>query len=284
MATFKSLNESDNVDGKYSGRKRIYLESDEDLAIFERWFFDEGEFIEFKSSCDTGSGGCTRVKGLVDKDRNLGILSFGLVDRDALMREQKWDVFWESDDEVFLDARPFGEYIRPLSRWEIENYLLEPDVIETLLTDYGSYSPKGIDKKKLASKLLLHSESLIPVMAVNICLHNAGIEALPQRYAIDEKSPELISEKCCKHLETNSIKCDYEKIRQRLFSFKSGDDDFNFFWNLSRVIDGKRLFLRFDKEFGLKEDHKFHLARLIREKGCIASELDKMIQEFKNAA
>lgn len=284
MATFKSLNKSANVDGKYSGRKRIYLESDEDLAIFERWFFDEGEFIEFKSSSGNTSGGCTRVKGLVDKDRSLGIISFGIVDRDALMREQKWDIFWESDNEVFLNARPFGAYIRSLSRWEIENYLLEPEVIETLLKDYGSYSPKGIEKEKLAGKLLLHSESLIPVMAVNICLHNEGMKALSPKYAIDEKTPELIGEKCRKHLDNNKIKCDYEKIRQQLFSFRFGGDDHEIFWNLSRVIDGKRLFLRFDKEFGLKEDHKYHLARLIREKGCIASELFTMIQEFKNAA
>jgi hypothetical protein len=284
MATFKSLSQSHTVDGKYSGRKRIYLESEEDLAVFQRWFFNEGEYIEFISSTEDGSGGCTKVLAFVKKDREMDIISFGIVDRDALMREGIWDLLLEKDDEDFIKARPFGDFIIPLCRWEIENYLLEPDVIHSLLADYGNYSPKGIDKDVLAKKLLGHAVSLIPVIAANVCLHQAGKKALSTGFISDEKKPDIINEKCLDHLLKNNIECGFEDFKVQISSFKSGEDNQEQFWSLSRIIDGKRLIFRYQKEFGLKEDHRFNLAKITKERNLISREIKELIEDIKAAA
>lgn len=281
MATFKSLNESETVDGKYSGRKRIYLESDDDLAIFQRWFFDEGEFIEFLSSKEDESGGCTKVRRAVDKDRNMGIPSFGIVDRDALLRECLWKVFWENDDQAYQAARPFGEYIRPLSRWEIENYLLNPKVIYALLVDYGKYSPDGIDKELLANSLLNQSNNLVPVTAANICLHIAGEKALAPEFVSQENDRTEIDKKCVEHLQNNKVECEFEEVKTQILSFSNGDDTTGQYWCLSRIIDGKRLIVRIKKEFKLKEDHRYNLAKMIKEYNVVSSEIKLLIEEIK---
>lgn len=125
MAAFKQLQDHEDIDNAYLHKVVVYLESEEDLQIFkERWFFDEGKKIEFKS-VDTGQGGgCLQVINQVDKDRKRGITAFGIVDRDILMKQGMWDLWWEIDDQQFEQAKPFGDYILVLRRWELENYLL----------------------------------------------------------------------------------------------------------------------------------------------------------------
>jgi hypothetical protein len=62
MASFKQLQESESIDNAYTNKAVIYLESEEDLQIIkERWFFDEGKYIEFKSVDSGQGGGCTQV-------------------------------------------------------------------------------------------------------------------------------------------------------------------------------------------------------------------------------
>jgi hypothetical protein len=58
----------------------------------------------------------------VNTERNKGITAFGIVDRDALMKEEKWELWWETDEQQFKQAKPFGDYILVLRRWEIENF------------------------------------------------------------------------------------------------------------------------------------------------------------------
>ncbi len=284
MATFKSLNKSDAVDGKYSGRKLIYLESDTDLAIFQRWFFDEGEFIEFLSSKNDGSGGCTKVLGFVENDRSMGIPSFGIVDRDALMRESIWDLFWENDDQIYQKSRPFGEYIRPLGRWEVENYLLNPKVVFALLTDYGKYSPNGVDKNLLSDQLFEQSQNLVPVTAANICLHMAGKKALALKFVFKENDPVEIRKRCIEHLNNRHVECDFQAITTQLLAFCNGDSSFDRYWYLSRIVDGKRLILRLQSKYELKDDHRYNLAKMIREYNVISSEIKTLIKEIKSAS
>lgn len=284
MATFKSLSESETVDGKYSGRKLIYLESDDDLAIFQRWFFDEGEFIEFISSKEEETGGCTKVMRSVNKDRSMGIASFGIVDRDALMRENLWDIFWENDNDAFQAAQPLGDYIRLLRRWEIENYLLNPTVINALLADYGKYAPAGIDKDRLVEKLLRQVHRLVPVTAANICLHLNGQKALAPRFGSEETDLEAIEAKCLEHLDKSNVSCEFEKIKTRIISFLHGDNILNEYWNLSRIIDGKRLMLRIKLAFKLKDDHRYNLAKMIKEYDVVSLEIKTLIEKIKKAA
>ena len=92
MGSFKTMEDTGLVRSKHSGRAIVYLESNDDYQIFfERWFYDEGEYLEFKSS-DTGfGGGCSKVIKDVESDRENDIPAFGIVDRDSLLQQLKWD-------------------------------------------------------------------------------------------------------------------------------------------------------------------------------------------------
>ena len=136
MAGFKATQKIPQIKAKYTDRVIVYLESQDDYQIIaRRWFFDRGESLEFRPSNDTGGGGCNDVIQRVEADRDKNITAFGLVDRDTLLNRKNWTLWWETDDSCLAEARPFGDYIRILCRWELENYLLSPKELETLLAD-----------------------------------------------------------------------------------------------------------------------------------------------------
>jgi len=62
MGSFKKIQKNKDIDARYVRRVIVYLESDEDYQIFkERWFYDQGEFLEFQSADSGLGGGCGQV-------------------------------------------------------------------------------------------------------------------------------------------------------------------------------------------------------------------------------
>ena len=286
MGNFKEIGDSKLVSSKYSGRAIVYLESYEDYQIFfERWFYDEGEHLEFRSSDSGSGGGCTKVIKDVETDRNNDIVSFGIVDRDALLQQRKWSEFWETDDLKFMQMKPFGDNIRPLCRWEIENYLLDIDEIEMLLADIGKGSPRKIREKSVViNDLLNHCQALIPIMACNILKHSKGQEAVPMKFCIEDTGRKPIENKIKQKID-ESDKSQYDDILLKIESFQFGSDDLteDNFNAINRIIDGKRLFERLKRHNQLIEDYRFLLARRIKERDKIDTELTEMIDIFKRA-
>jgi len=90
MQSFKDIHETSAIDSRFVDKVVVYLESTVDYQILgERWFFDEGEWLEFKPADQySSSGGCTQVISLVEKDRTLGTEAFGIVDRDVVLNQK----------------------------------------------------------------------------------------------------------------------------------------------------------------------------------------------------
>ena len=140
MSGFKKLKQTDKLVLKQRGGVVVFLESGEDFEIVhKRWFFNEGQDIWFQPAdgyeLGTGGGGCKAVIVLVTEAKAYGINAFGLVDRDVLLSDQNWPLWWQEHDQIFLSARPYGDHIRVLLRWELENYLLEPDAMSIEAND-----------------------------------------------------------------------------------------------------------------------------------------------------
>ena len=285
MGSFKDIGDSHTVNSKYSGRIIIYLESKEDYQIFaKRWFHDQGEHLEFRSS-DTGDGGgCTNVVRNVENDRVHHIISFGIVDRDALMQQKKWDAFWETDDATYKNMLPLGQHVRPLCRWEIENYLLDLEEIEILLADLGKESPRSTRQNPVvAQELLEHCHVLVPIMACNIIRHQNGLAALPIKYGQEESDRQAIEANILKNIEKLGVADNYVETLSKIDSFnRNGTSEEQLFYRFNRLIDGKRLFERLKVQNGLGEDYRFLLARKIKEKNKIDIELTDMIEDFKS--
>jgi len=286
MGSFKEIGDSQIVSSKYSGRVIIYLESKEDYQIFaERWFHDEGEWLEFRSSDLGDGGGCNNVISNVKNDRTHHIPSFGIVDRDSLMRQGKWEVFWEKNDSAYKAMRPFGDHVLPLCRWELENYLLDIDEIESLIADLGKEAPKATRKRsEIAQELCDHCNALTPIMAYNILCHQNGLAALPIKYKYEELERKRIEEDILQRIEHLEEKGkNFTNVLSKIEDFNSnGESSDQKFYKYNRMIDGKRIFARIERQNRLKQDYRFFLARRIKENGNIDKELTDLIDSFKS--
>ena len=223
MGNFKNLAETDILDARYANKVLVFVESDEDLQVLQhRWFFEEKEWLEFKS-CDEGhGGGCTHVIAKTSKFRDKNVIAFGIVDRDALLRCNQWTHFWEVDDQVVTDARPFGPFVNVLCRWELENYLLDPEELEYILADCSSEAPRERRKRnQVVSDLLGLCYLLTPMMAANILFHENSAEALPIGFGLDfrdsTKLQSEIEEQIMRRLESRAPGQDFlEQYRKHL--------------------------------------------------------------------
>jgi len=291
MASFKQIKDTQTVETKYSGRVIVYLESQEDFHIFqERWFYDEGEFLEFHSTDQGAGGGCSNVIKQVEIDRKNGIIAFGIVDRDAVMKHNLWDIFWETDDSKYKDAKPFGDHVRQLCRWEVENYLLDPEELENMLADVGKDAPR---KKRpvefMIKELLNHCNILIPIMAINVLLHKNGKPALTIKFGSDCLTGENMQQTIKSQIynsfpdKPDEIKNEFNEYIRLFESFgENYQTDSAEYWDrLNRMIDGKRIFDRLGHQNKLRADYRFYLARRIREKKQIDQEIIDLIDYFK---
>jgi len=285
MASFKQLRENENIDNAYTNKVVIYLESEEDLQIIkERWFFDEGKDIEFKSVDSGQGGGCTQVINRVKNERDKGITAFGIVDRDALMREGKWDLWWEIDDQQFQQAKPFGDYILVLLRWEIENYLLSPEELEIVLSDKELRSPKNINV--VIEELLIKAEDLKILSAAMIISHE-NKHPFSTGFGLKETG-EKLKNKVENHL-SNSIN---SNVSQELTNYIHKIEAFaetnteltkQRWERINRLLDGKRTLQRLDLFKTRVGDRRGYLARHIRINNNIDPELTNYIKEVKKS-
>ncbi|MEN8219644.1 MAG: hypothetical protein ABFS56_25490 [Pseudomonadota bacterium] len=283
MASFKQLQENESIDNAYTNKVVVYLESEEDLQIIkERWFFDEGKEIEFKSVDSGQGGGCTQVINRVKNERDKGITAFGIVDRDALMREEKWELWWEIDEQQFKQAKPFGDYILVLRRWELENYLLSPEELEIVLSDKEFRSIKKIDV--VIEDLLKKAEDLKILSAAMIISHENG-HTFPSGFALKKTGEELQKEVNNHLLNYISFKVSQQVTTyiQKIEAFAEGNtEQTRQRWErLNRLLDGKRTLQRLDLFKTRLGDRRGDLARHIRINNNIDPELTAYVEEIK---
>ncbi len=283
MPSFKQLQDNETVDNAYSGKVIVYLESEEDLQIIkERWFFDEGKELEFKS-VDTGQGGgCLQVINCVNKEREKGIPAFGIVDRDILMTQG--ELWWEVDDQKFKEMKPFGDYIFVLRRWEIENYLLCPKELEIVLSDKAFRSVRK--DKEVLEELFKEAENLKLLSAATILFSEQG-QTLNKGVGFGQSGQKLknaVEKYLSNHLSPEV--CDkLSAYLQKIEEFAQGETTpTRQRWErLNRLLDGKRTLQRLDLLHTRegKNDQRATLARHIRINNQIDPELKNYIEELK---
>lgn len=291
MPSFKDIHETSAIDSRFIDKIVVYLESTADYQILgERWFFDEGEWLDFKAAdqcCE--SGGCTQVIKLVEKDRTVGSTAFGIVDRDVLLSQNLWEQLFETDDETYRSQKPFGPHIHLLCRWEIENYLLDPFEIEILIKDHRTDGSRSLrPAAETIKELLNHLQTLIPVMAANMVLHDYGESALNLKYGYHERDGARMQTDVQKTLNHNSNLPDecidnLTSFIGRIEKFTEGhpENSKDRLESLCRIIDGKRVFDRIQLTYGLRDEHRFNLARRIRENNRIPDEIVNLIQSLR---
>ena len=284
MAAFKSsVTSSKELVSEYEGKTVVYLEGESDVALFKNyWFMDRLNKLKF---VEPDGIGCSAVlKEVAQFRKATGLPAFGIVDRDKLVADQKWDLVWETNDETFSTAKPYGEHIRVTCRWEIESYLIHFVAAE----EHVSACNKGRacrPSSEVEQEFLNHAETLVPHAAMNSARRFHGMSELgdpaTSRFSNrDEVETWLTSafrykEPCL--WET------YVEHLQKVQAFNYGASPSERLAALLRRINGKALIHRIKSFHGLKDDPTFFLAKTIAKLGEIPSELAGYVEEFYRA-
>ena len=283
MARLKDLDTGSMAERRYVAKKFIYLESEEDVQNFsERWLSDRAERVEFlpAGDGDGGPGGCTRVVGRVTEDRQASIEAYGIVDRDSLSREGWWMEFLETDDAQFDASKPFGEYVIVLRCWEIENYLLHPEVIEEFLSDEQGRS--GRDLSVVLAELFDMLCCLILISAADLILHCEGKRKCPSGFGLGQRYWDIHTT-VCQRIEREIKRGAAEELDDvigQIVSFAAGKGhrSLEHWLAQARIVDGKRLITWLCDRYKLgSRDIRWHLARLSRDRGKIPEIMDQAV-------
>ncbi|MDP1611086.1 MAG: hypothetical protein Q8M11_08490 [Sulfuritalea sp.] len=282
MASFKGSLSTDGVEHRYFKRVFVILESDEDVQIVkDRWFFDVGDAIEFNHANSNGEGGganqvCNRVDELLSQSET----SFGIVDRDAI-RMTHPDLWWETDDGKFRSARPMGNNVRVLSRWEIENYLLDPEIIEESLADIEARPPRR--GHTCTQTLYGYLDAAVALSAADVV---ANCHGLRFDHSLDECPEAHLTDQIAKELGEHVGELPAAAARIRAFGSGEQSPSLEHWERISRMIDGKRLLRRIklmQKRLG-GNDRRLDLASKLRTRNRIPQEFSEHVEEFKAAA
>ena len=283
MAALKSskAGTSDKFIGRYRGKTTVYLEGVDDTAVYARqWFNNRLDRLDFQNP--DAAPGCDAVIAKVADDRRAGLKAFGVVDRDALQAKRNWPLVWETDDDKFSAARPFGEHIRVTLYWEMESYLIHPEALE----EYIANHEKGRlprTRAEVVADLLRHAQCLIPHAAINAALHEEGKTECGDTFAktdtrsnIEQKIEQSQRSRLTDKGWKNYRAC-IKKVEA--FDFTDKPDEIRIA-GLLRRIHGKALLDRIKKSANISHDITFHVAAGIKRRGDIPNELLNYVDEF----
>lgn len=279
MAALKELASGDLAERRYVAKRFIYLESEEDVQILaERWFNDRGAKVEFRAAGNELGGGCNRVIAQVEEDIENGIDALGILDRDSLAARSYWEAFFDTADACCSNRSPFGERIYVLRRWEIENYLLHPWVIESFLADEQGRSPKS--ETEVNEELFSLVCGLVPIVAGSLLLMSHGRRGFDKTFGLNQAllgNYDAILRQV-EHQLSPEAADSMEDWIEKIVSFGGAyhDRSTERWLGLIRGIDGKRLLLCLANHYrlGNKRELRFHLARLTRTLGLLDAVLD----------
>lgn len=295
MSSFKKI-APDFIGSKYEGGIKVFLESTEDVRIFsDHWFSDYQDKISFESAGKDGkksSGGCTAVLRKVREAQSQQLTAYGIVDRDTLLKDNKQDVFWETDDTKFHAASPYGDNIHVLRRWEMENYLLKPEAFKSELR---CKTLNRLEPEITAKTLLNHEDDLIKLTTLSTILANkeSSVKFTSEGFGSANIGEDLHN-KINNYLSTYGMTLESSEFLEdmaKILAFANNEQSPDARWDkLSRILDGKRALYKFcsifNKEYGLKgfqfaDEVKGSLAdRIASKRELLDEELCDTIERF----
>lgn len=181
VVSFNDLSDQ-AISAYYIGLPRVILEGTSDVRLFEQYWFrdmmDTFEFVEAGRVAD--GGGCTAVALAVMKSRAQNIPAFGIVDRDHLFRSQAWTDLFELDDAAFAD-RTSNNDVYTTTRWEIEAYLLEPEMISAWVRSFSKPPGSPARISAAVAEAIKEAEQLVRANGFFATSHTVG-KSCPAQY------------------------------------------------------------------------------------------------------
>jgi hypothetical protein len=209
---------------------------------------------------------------VAEEARQAPLWVWGLVDRDVFLRECQWEQFYASDHEVVRNGKCFGERVIPLSRWEIEGYIIEPKATEKLRSNVGRHRGQPHrTTETVRAELIAHCHCLIPISAANAYLHEVGQPQLgkkseDRKFIVGIRQPSDMLAAVRQRLEEVSKarkpKKSFDEHYNCAVNFAPQENDFSAdaLQRLLCIVDNKLLIHRIISSYGIGDDHTYQLA------------------------
>lgn len=175
IESFDNFDSDQQIAAHQSGLVRVVLEGQNDVNLFSRfWFVSMLETFDFvEAGHVVGGSGCTAVQTAVQYSLQIDhVPAFGIIDGDNLFRVKEWSSLFAVNERHPATA-PLDVYVASL--WEIEAYMLEPDLFAMWV--YGSHRSAPGSKAECDSALtraLLECDFLLEMAPFFAAAHAEG--------------------------------------------------------------------------------------------------------------
>lgn len=179
LQSFDEFDSIEQIEAHQSCLIRVVLEGRDDVDLFYRFWFvsmlDSFEFVEARSI--VVGGGCTSVQTAVDHSINVdGVPTIGIVDRDVFFREHNWAALYQFENEALTQHTANGS-VHVSSRWEIEAYLLDHDLLGRWIEACHRKPPGSqVEVDSALAKTLADCDLLLEAAPFFAASHRAGVK------------------------------------------------------------------------------------------------------------
>lgn len=256
-----------NTRGRHDLDIVVFVEGKYDVGVIQhRWGATSartsGRRPRIRFEKPEAGGGCTAVFTYLEGVRTVGRrhVTFGLVDRDALLHRDHWDsdLFIESEDDAFRTRMPLESGVFCLLRWEIENYLLlDVARLEAVLSAQAR-QPAPTPTESVAQELLAVAEAMLPLVALFIQNQSTGRDRAGPAAVFDKwffgqhlTDREVLQEELLGHEPTAEAALAEWLPQLERFSEPRGSSAQRRWCQLSRIVKGKILLRRLLAKRGL---------------------------------
>lgn len=283
VASFQSFDSDWQIAAHQAGLVRIVLEGPSDVDLFSRfWFCTMRESFEFidASHLTTGAG-CTAVRAAVTRSLDVDkVPAVGIVDRDSLFREARWDLLFSVNDAQFAtDVQTPEVYVTSL--WEVEAYMLEPNLLaDWVFASHKKPPGSAVDCAAALGRALTECELLLDAASFFAAAHVAGVPCSNSHFrsessakvkeACENKIAALSAENQAVAMRVNELIAEVRKNQP------TGDAERMIFF--LRYIDTKRLLIRLFHALNLKDDTHWMLPTIQLAGNRRPAELERLLK------
>ena len=277
MASFKDLSDTKALKHLHADTIVVLVEGGSDVEFLERMFPGMKAEIRFEAV-----GGCTVMKERLQDERKLNPKVIGLLDRDALMREKRWDELFETDNDIFQAATAIwieGLYV--LTRWEIENYLLDLAAVSRLFSCFKVTAAP--DENSLLDMMI---ESALGELHVTAGWCTAHENEIPQHSGPDSCADTHALETLVRKWLASYLP-QYDNHLEKVKAFDLGEaaEKRERLAALLRMVDGKRFILRLQRRWmGINKDPSLQLADNVGQLSSRSDDLFHLMDTLRKSA
>lgn len=286
VQSFDDFDSLQQIEAQQSNLIRVVLEGRDDVALFaDQWFVAEQETFNFIEAGRIVAGsGCAAVFNAVDHSLNADrVPAIGIVDRDVLFRASNWEVLYEKEHERFAQAT-HSEKVHVASLWEIEAYLLDPELLRNVVRVCARNAPAEPGQMDAAlQRTLGECATLLDIAPYLAGKHSAGV-TVPPGYLCNLDIQQIQAEVARQLLTlappSNEVATQVQGLVEQI---KAGlpqapGEQLSFYL---RYIDTKRLLQRLVHALELRNFTKWLLAGLQASAGRRPYELEQVLERAK---